>query len=83
MATKRKTNKKERPCGEGYKRVEVDQNDDPDVKSSNLKNKEKKFKCVKIRKPGIKPDPKFVTPDGPDKRVPEPKPANDEKRNKK
>lgn len=61
MATKRKEKKKERPCGEGYRRVEIDPNEEdssygenPSKKKKSKNPGEKKFKCIKIRKPGIK-----------------------------
>jgi hypothetical protein len=68
MATKRKTKKKENPCGEGYRREEiVDESTKtfPDVesgesgekgypKNNSKKRPKKKYRCVKIRKPGIK-----------------------------
>lgn len=55
MATKRKEKKKERPCGEGYKRVEIDPNEEAKSKNPD----EKKYKCIKIRKPGIKKEDKY------------------------
>jgi len=72
MATKRKEKKKERPCGEGYRREEIvdaSTKTFPDVESgesgekgyptNNSKKKpKKKYRCVKIRKPGIKKEDK-------------------------
>ena len=68
MATKRKTKKKENPCGEGYRREEIvdaSTKTFPDVesgesgekgypKNNSKKRPKKKYRCVKIRKPGIK-----------------------------
>lgn len=59
MATERRKKKKQRPCGEGYKRVEVDPNESDSSGAKKPSDKEntgeKKYKCVKIRKPGAKP----------------------------
>jgi hypothetical protein len=58
MATKRKIEKTGKPCGKGYKRVEINpENEKQSPKSdepiktpsaSDKGNKKKKFKCVRI-----------------------------------
>jgi len=71
MATKRKIKKHKRPCGEGYERVEIDPSDDPTkergFKEKDSSTKKKKYKCVKIRKPGIKNPDKETKPNRPEK----------------
>jgi|ETNvirenome_2_60_1030617.scaffolds.fasta_scaffold33026_3 hypothetical protein len=59
MATKRKREKQEKPCGEGYRRVEIKTNEEQSSKPGTSEKKKKKFKCVKIlMKPQKNSDPK-------------------------
>ena len=94
MATKRKIEKTGKPCGKGYKRVEINpENEKQSPKSdepiktpsaSDKGNKKKKFKCVRIlTKPQKNSDPKELEKEKMKTRVEEPntdRPTSEKKR---
>ena len=63
MATKRKMERQGKPCGKGYKRVEIKTDEKPSSKPGTSEKEKaklkKKFKCVRIlTKPQKNSDPK-------------------------